>query len=235
MRPADAHGTVAGQGGLAATEVGDAVHRLLELVDLAAPAAPDVEQVAWLVSGGDRRGVGADRARFVASYCGSELARADRRAPGCAAGAAVRVRARRRTAARAARRPPPGRRAGARRSTTRRTRSRRGRPRRSSRPTTGCNGWCTPSRASAPGRRRSRSSTTSSSSRMRSCRARSRARDVPALEAELSEAIGRIRAGEFVPTPSEFICAGCPALDVVCAGPRLRGGPSRPQAARRRS
>ena len=54
--------------------------------------------------------------------------------------------------------------------------------------------------------------------------------DVPELEAELSEAIGRIRAGEFVPTPSEFNCAGCPALDVVCAGPRLRGGPSRPPA-----
>jgi hypothetical protein len=34
--------------GLVATEVGDAVHRLLELVDLVAPAAPDVEQVrAW--------------------------------------------------------------------------------------------------------------------------------------------------------------------------------------------
>ena len=46
--------------------------------------------------------------------------------------------------------------------------------------------------------------------------------DVPALEAELSAAIGRIRAGEFVPTPSEFNCAGCPALDVVCAGTRLR-------------
>ena len=57
-----------------------------------------------------------------------------------------------------------------------------------------------------------------------------RARRRAALEAELSEAIGRIRAGEFVPTPSEFICAGCPALDVVCAGPRLRGGPSRPPA-----
>jgi hypothetical protein len=42
------------------------------------------------------------------------------------------------------------------------------------------------------------------------------------LEAELSEAIARINAGEFRPTPSEFICAGCPALDVVCAGPRLR-------------
>jgi hypothetical protein len=48
---------------------------------------------------------------------------------------------------------------------------------------------------------------------------------VPALEAELSEAIGRIRVGEFVPTPSEFTCSGCPALDVVCAGPRLRTRP----------
>jgi len=42
------------------------------------------------------------------------------------------------------------------------------------------------------------------------------------LEGELSEAIARINAGEFAPTPSEFICAGCPALDVICAGPRLR-------------
>ena len=42
------------------------------------------------------------------------------------------------------------------------------------------------------------------------------------LEAELSEAIARINAGEFRPTPDGFICAGCPALDVVCAGPRLR-------------
>ncbi len=45
---------------------------------------------------------------------------------------------------------------------------------------------------------------------------------VPELEAELSEAIARINAGDFRPTPDEFICAGCPALDVVCAGPRLR-------------
>jgi len=35
-------------------------------------------------------------------------------------------------------------------------------------------------------------------------------------------AIARINAGDFRPTPDEFICAGCPALDVVCAGPRLR-------------
>jgi ATP-dependent exoDNAse (exonuclease V) beta subunit len=47
------------------------------------------------------------------------------------------------------------------------------------------------------------------------------AADTPALEAELSAAIARIRAGEFRPTPSPFACAGCPALDVVCAGPRL--------------
>ena len=46
--------------------------------------------------------------------------------------------------------------------------------------------------------------------------------DVGALEAELSAAIARIDAGEFVPTPSEFACMDCPALDVVCAGPRLR-------------
>jgi ATP-dependent helicase/nuclease subunit A len=46
--------------------------------------------------------------------------------------------------------------------------------------------------------------------------------ELPTLEAELSEAIARIQAGVFVPTPSEFVCANCPVLDVVCAGPRLR-------------
>jgi hypothetical protein len=46
--------------------------------------------------------------------------------------------------------------------------------------------------------------------------------ELPALEAELSEAIALINAGEFEPSPSEFVCSGCPALDVICAGPRLR-------------
>jgi hypothetical protein len=46
---------------------------------------------------------------------------------------------------------------------------------------------------------------------------------VPALEAELSEAIARIQANEFRPTPDEFVCRDCPALDLVCAGPKLRG------------
>jgi ATP-dependent helicase/nuclease subunit A len=54
--------------------------------------------------------------------------------------------------------------------------------------------------------------------------------DLPELEAALSEAIARIDAGEFRPTPSDFACAGCPALDLVCAGPRLRGSPPRPPA-----
>jgi ATP-dependent helicase/nuclease subunit A len=52
--------------------------------------------------------------------------------------------------------------------------------------------------------------------------------DLPELEAELSAAIARIQAGEFPPTPSEFACTGCPALDLVCAGPRLR--PRLPEA-----
>jgi ATP-dependent exoDNAse (exonuclease V) beta subunit len=45
--------------------------------------------------------------------------------------------------------------------------------------------------------------------------------EVPELEAELSAAIDDIQAGRFTPSPGEFACAGCPALDVVCAGPRL--------------
>jgi ATP-dependent helicase/nuclease subunit A len=47
------------------------------------------------------------------------------------------------------------------------------------------------------------------------------AADTERLEADLSQAIARIRAGEFRPTPSDFACSDCPALDLVCAGPRL--------------
>ena len=46
--------------------------------------------------------------------------------------------------------------------------------------------------------------------------------DTARLEEELSTAIASIRSGMFVPTPSEWACSDCPALDVVCAGPRLR-------------
>ena len=45
-----------GERRLHATEIGDAVHRLLELVDLARPAAPDgLEELEIVVSGGHRR------------------------------------------------------------------------------------------------------------------------------------------------------------------------------------
>ena len=67
MRPLDVQGTVAGQRGLAATEVGDAVHRLLELVDLQAPAPPEVEQVrAWYPAVTEEEL--ARIAGFIASY-----------------------------------------------------------------------------------------------------------------------------------------------------------------------
>ena len=49
--------------------------------------------------------------------------------------------------------------------------------------------------------------------------------DVESLEQELGSAIARIRDGDFRPTPSPFACSGCPALDRVCAGPRLGGTP----------
>ncbi len=49
--------------------------------------------------------------------------------------------------------------------------------------------------------------------------------DVPALEHELGAAIARIRDGDFRPTPSPFACSGCPALDRVCAGPGLGSQP----------
>jgi hypothetical protein len=47
------------------------------------------------------------------------------------------------------------------------------------------------------------------------------AADVEAREHGLRETIARIRAGDFRPTPSPYACSGCPALDRVCAGPGL--------------
>ena len=166
---------------------------------------------------------------FVAAYCDSELARADRDARRRSARAAVRVRARRRAPARPARRALARGQPGARPRLQDELAGRGRRPRRSSRPTTACSGSSTRSRASAPAPRRSRSSTTSSSGPTRSSRRTFERLELPLLEAELSAAIARINAGEFVPTPSEFNCAGCPALDLVCAGPRLGGGAWPPQ------
>jgi ATP-dependent exoDNAse (exonuclease V) beta subunit len=51
--------------------------------------------------------------------------------------------------------------------------------------------------------------------------ARFKVEDLPALEGELSEAIAAIQTGEFRPTPSDYACPTCPALGLVCSGPRL--------------
>ena len=84
-------------------------------------------------------------------------------------------------------------------------------------------GPCTRSPACAPGRRRSRSSTTSSRRRTRSSRRRSPRTTRRGSRPASPPRSRAIRAGEFRPTPSPFACSGCPALDVVCAGPRLGG------------
>jgi len=73
LRAADASGSVPGQTGLAATEIGDAVHALLERIDLKAPAVPedldDLVRARYPAATADE----LERIRgFVASYCGSE-------------------------------------------------------------------------------------------------------------------------------------------------------------------
>jgi len=229
MRLANAHGTVAGQRGLAATEVGDAAHRLLELVDLQAPAAPDVEQVrSWYpaVTEEELARIGG----FVASYCGSELAQRIAALPGARP-----------------ERPFAFEHDGVLLHGRLDVLHRDG-------PRALVLDYKTNSLAE--GTAEEIVEADYRLQRLVYALACFRAgveevevvyhfleqadavvsrtftrTDVAALEAELSEAIGRIRAGDFVPTPSEFICAGCPALDVVCAGPRLRGGgSSRPPA-----
>lgn len=47
--------------------------------------------------------------------------------------------------------------------------------------------------------------------------------DLPGLEGELSAAIAHIQAGDFRPNPDEMVCSDCPVLGLVCAGPALRG------------
>ena len=51
--------------------------------------------------------------------------------------------------------------------------------------------------------------------------------DVSELERELGAVIERVARGEFAPTPGQRICSDCPANDVVCAGMDLPGAPPR--------
>ena len=223
MRPADAHGTVAGQTGLAATEVGDAVHRLLELVDLKAPTPPDVEQVrGWY------QAVTEDElariASFVESYCASDLAR---RVATLAGARPERPFAFEHDGVLLHGRLDVLHREGSRALVL------------DYKTNTLAEG--TPEEIVEADYRLQRlvyalacfragadevevvyhflerPDAVVSTTFVRA--------DTTALEGELSQAIARIRAGEFRPTPSEFVCAGCPALDIVCAGTRLRSRP----------
>ncbi len=215
----------AGGGGLAlhATEVGDAVHRLLERVDLARPTVPeDLDALvhAWYpaVTESEVEHV----ARHVRALLRLVSCRAHRSAGGRAGRAAVRVRARRSPHERQARRALALGRAGARPrlqdERARRTgagRDRGGRvppPAHRLRPRVlrrraGRGGGRLPVPRGARG------------GGVRDLLARRRR---SAWSASSRRSIARIREGDFRPTPSAFACSGCPALDRVCAGAGAR-------------
>jgi ATP-dependent exoDNAse (exonuclease V) beta subunit len=205
-----------GDGGLRATEVGDAVHRLLEQVDLASPALPDVEQVrVWYSTVNDEE---LERIRaFVAAYCDSELARRVAALEGVQKerhftfehdGVLLHgfVDAMHLDGSRALVVDYKTNQIG------------------ESSPEEIVEGDYSLQRlvyALACFRAGAddvevvyhfleRSDAVVSTTFTRD--------QLPALEAELSAGIARIHAGEFRPTPSDFACSGCPALDLVCAG-----------------
>ncbi|MGB2952795.1 MAG: UvrD-helicase domain-containing protein [Gaiellaceae bacterium] len=217
MRERD--GRLGGGDGLAATEVGDAVHRLLEHVDLRRPRAPELDQVrAWYprVSEEELERIGA----FVANYCNSELAGRVAALEGAAVerpfafehdGVVLRGRL------------DVLHRADARALVVDYK--------------TNALEEGTPDQIVEDDYRLQRLVYALACfldgaeevevvyhflERPDAVVARTFARDeLPELERELSEAIAEIQAGVFRPTPGEFTCAGCPALDVVCAGPGL--------------
>ena len=225
MRPADGRGGLPGHTGLAATEIGDAVHRLLELVDLSAPEPPDVEVArSWYPSVTDEEltRIGA----FVESYCVSELAQRVAALPGARP---ERPFAFEHDGVLLHGRLDVLHRDGSRALVL------------DYKTNTLAEG--TPEEIVAADYRLQRLVYALACfragaeevevvyhflERPEAVVSTTFVRDeLPALEAELSEAIARIRGGDFRPTPSEFTCAACPALDVVCAGPRLRGEAAR--------
>ena len=235
--PSDERLAAPGTAGLAATEIGDAVHRLLELVDLREPPRADARRSPQLVPVGDRRGARTDR------RASSPPTATRPRAPDRLAGERPPERPFAFEhdgvlAPRAARRAAARRRPGARRSTTRPTRSPSATPEEIVEADYRLQRLVYALACFRAGARRGRGRLPVPRAAGRGGRRRSFAVRPGSLtlEAELSAAIARIDAGDFRPTPSEFACAGCPALDVVCAGPRLprRRLPPRARAARRR-
>jgi ATP-dependent helicase/nuclease subunit A len=220
MRPVEASGPVPGETALAATEVGDAVHRLLEAVDLRAPTVPDLGQVrVWYPAVTDEE---LERIEaFVTSYCESEVARRFAALPGAVPelpfafehdGVLLHGRL-----------DVFHRRDGRALVLDYKTNAlAEGAPEEIVEADYRLQRLVYALACFRAGAEeveilyqfleRPDAPVTTTFARA----------DVPALEGELSEAIARIQAGEFHPTPGEFACAGCPALDRVCAGPRLR-------------
>ncbi|MDQ3086898.1 MAG: PD-(D/E)XK nuclease family protein, partial [Actinomycetota bacterium] len=223
MRPTDASGLGSDSKGLAATEIGDAVHFLLEHVELASPRAPEPGTLAEAVRA-RYPGVTEDEldriAAFVSSYCSSELAARVAELPGAAPEQSfaiehdgVLLRGRLDVLLR------------------------------------GGSRWLVLDYKTNSLAEGSPEEIVERDYRLQrlvyalAClragaeevevvyaflerpdavvSAVFRPSELPELEAELSAAIARIQAGEFRPTPGEFVCAGCPALGVVCAGPGL--------------
>ena len=215
--------------GLAATEIGDAVHRLLELVDLAAPVVPDIEVVrTWYPDVSDAE---LDRiSTFVTAYCESELAQ---RIAMLAGARPERPFAFEHDGVLLHGRLDMLHRDGPRALVLDYK--------------TNALGDRAPDEIVDAGYRLQRLVYALACFRAGAeeveivyaflerpdavVSATFTRADIPELEAELSAVIARINLGEFVPTPSEFACSGCPALDVVCAGPRLGGGWSPPREA----
>jgi PD-(D/E)XK nuclease superfamily len=219
MRAEDAHGSVPGQTGLAATEIGDAVHRLLETVDMAAPAVPDLEPVrGWYPAVTDEE---LERIRnFVASYCGSELAR---RIAALAGATVERPFAFEHDGVLLHGRLDVYWSDGGRALVLDYK--------------TNSLAEGTPEEIVENDYRLQRLVYALACLRTGAeevevvyhflerpdavVSTRFTVADTETLEAELSAAIARINEGDFRPTPSDFTCSGCPALDRVCAGPRL--------------
>jgi ATP-dependent helicase/nuclease subunit A len=224
MRPADAAGAVPGQQGLAATEIGDSVHVLLEHIDLREPRPPLGAELAETVRARYPAATDDDVARItelVHAYCGSELAR---RLASLEGAAAERPFAFEHDGVLLHGRLDVLHRAEGRALVVDYK--------------TNALDERTPDEVAEQSYRiqrlvyalaclrggadsvevvyqfLERPDDVVSTTFVRA--------ELPELEGELSEAIGRIQDAVFVPTPSEFICSGCPVLDVVCAGPRLR-------------
>jgi ATP-dependent helicase/nuclease subunit A len=222
LGPAEASGSVPGQEGLAATEIGDAVHALLEAVDLRSPAVPDdlAERVRARYLAATEEEVARIRA-FVTGYCGSELAA---RIAGLEGAAAELPFAFEHDGVLLHGRLDVLHREGKRALVVDyKTNSlEEGEPEeiverdyRLQRLVYALACF----RAGAEQVEVVYQFLERPDDLVTLCY---EVEEIGALEAELSEAIATIQAGEFRPTPDEFVCADCPALNLVCAGPRLR-------------